>query len=153
MLAKGHNPEDAMTLLLYSNTIQQNLAQIDQLNLMLENNSLQRQQLNLDIKTLATQLRNLDLRLEEIDSLLANIDIKAKELNNIADRSESQQVNSKAHGVELYGIKVVLEPTIDPQRVSPKRTLMVAVAGVLGLFVGIFAAFAAEFWQSRKVSA
>jgi len=153
VLAKGHNPEDAMTLLLYSNTIQQNLAQIDQLNLMLENNSLQRQQLNQDMKNLATQLRNLDLRLEEIDSLLANIDIKAKELNNITDRSESQQVNSKAHGVELYGIKIVQEPTIDPQRVSPKRTLMVAVAGVLGLFVGIFAAFAVEFWQSHKVSA
>ncbi len=153
VLAKGHNPEDAMTLLLYSNTIQQNLAQIDQLNLKLEDNSFQRQQLNQDMKNLATQLANLDLRLEEIDSLLANIDIKAKEINNIADGSESQQVNSKTHGVELYGIKIVQEPTIDPQRVSPKRTLMVAVAGVLGLFVGIFAAFAVEFWQSHKVSA
>lgn len=107
VLAKGHNPEDAMTLLLYSNTIQQNLAQIDQLNLKLEDNSFQRQQLNQDMKNLATQLANLDLRLEEIDSLLANIDIKAKELNNIADGSESQQVNSNTHGVELYGIKVV----------------------------------------------
>ena len=81
VLARGHNPEDAMSLLLYSNTIQENLTQIDRLNLALENNAIQRQQLQQDIKDLETQLANLDLQLADIDVKLANLDIKAKNLD------------------------------------------------------------------------
>jgi len=153
VLARGHNPEDAMSLLLYSNTIQENLTQIDRLNLALEDNAIQRQELQQEMKDLTTQLANLDLQLSDIDAVLANIDIKIKRLEGQNSEPAVQQNDSKLHAVDISSVRVVQEPLIDPQRVSPKRTLMVAVAGVLGLFVGIFAAFAAEFWQSHKVSA
>ena len=45
VLAKEHNPTDSMSLLLYSNTIQENLTQIDRLNLTLEDNYILKQQL------------------------------------------------------------------------------------------------------------
>lgn len=153
VLAKGHNPEDAMSLLLYSNTIQENLTQIDRLNLALENNAIQRQQLQQDIKDLETQLANLDLQLADIDVKLANLDIKAKNLDLQDNKLALEQKDLEVRKSNISGIKVIQEPLTNPQRVSPKRTLMVAVAGVLGLFVGIFAAFAVEFWYSHKVSA
>ena len=151
VLARGHNPEDAMSLLLYSNTIQENLTQIDRLNLALENNAIQRQQLQQDIKDLETQLANLDLQLADIDVKLANLDIKAKNLDLQDNKLAIKQKDLEVQKSNISGVRVIQEPLIDPQRVSPKRTLMVAVAGVLGLFVGIFAAFAVEFWQSHKV--
>lgn len=153
VLSREHNPEDAMSLLLYSNTIQENLTQIDRLNLALENNAIQRQQLQQDIKDLETQLANLDLQLADIDVKLASFDIKAKNLDLQDNKLAIEQKDLGVRKSNISGFKVVQEPLIDPQRVSPKRTLMVAVAGVLGLFVGVFAAFAAEFWQSHKVSA
>ncbi len=142
-----------MSLLLYSNTIQENLTQIDRLNLALEDNAIQRQELQQEMKDLTTQLANLDLQLSDIDAVLSNIDIKIKRLEGQNSEPAVQQNDSKLHAVDISSVRVVQEPLIDPQRVSPKRTLMVAVAGVLGLFVGVFAAFAAEFWQSHKVSA
>ena len=153
VLAKEHNPTDAMSLLLYSNTIQENLIQIDRLNLTLEDNSIRKQQLQQEIKDLETQLANLDLQLADIDVRLANLDIKSKNLDLQDNKLAIIQKDLEARKANISGLRIVLEPTIDPQRVSPKRTLMAAVAGVLGLFVGIFAAFAAEFWQSHKVSA
>lgn len=151
VLAKGHNPEDAMSLLLYSNTIQENLTQIDRLNLTLENNAIQRQQLQQDIKDLETQLANLDLQLADIDVKLANLDIKAKNLDLQDNKLAIKQKDLEVRKSNISGIKVIQEPLTNPQRISPNRKLIVAVAGVLGLFVGVFAAFAVEFWQSHKV--
>mgnify|MGYP000088116371 FL=1 len=40
----------------------------------------------------------------------------------------------------------VVDPAVPPElKVKPKRKLMIIVAGFLGLFVGIFAAFVKEF--------
>jgi succinoglycan biosynthesis transport protein ExoP len=36
------------------------------------------------------------------------------------------------------------------QPVSPRRVLNTAIAGVLGLFVGVFAAFAIEYWRGER---
>lgn len=153
VLAKKHNPDDAMSLLLYSNTIQENLTQLDNLNLALENNAIQHQQLQQELTNAINRLANLDLQLDKIDAILANIDVKVPKDITATDQSKAQPNDSEFQNGEVSGIKVIQEPIIDPQRVSPKRTLMVAVAGVLGLFVGVFAAFAVEFWQSHKVSA
>ncbi len=144
ILAKESNPDSMTPLLLYSNVMQENLTQIDKiLNNMRENNKIQREDLQQDIKDLKVELANLDVQLKNLESKLAVLGVKAN-----PDTQDGQ-----SEDIEVSGIKIIQEPTVDPQRVSPKRTLMVAVAGVLGLFVGIFAAFAAEFWQSHKVSA
>jgi len=98
-------------------------------------------------------LANLDLQLADIDVRLANLDIKSKNLDLQDNKLAIKQKDLEAQKANISGLRIVQEPIIDPQRVFPKRTLMVAAAGVLGLFVGIFAAFAVEFWQSHKVSA
>jgi len=154
VLAQESNPDNMTPLLIYSNIMQENLSQLDKLlNSMKENNKLQREDLQQDIKDLKVQLANLDVRLADVESKLANLGVKTESLNVQSSESEAQQNDLKSQQIEVSGIKIVQEPIVDPQRVSPKRTLMVAVAGVLGLFVGVFAAFAAEFWQSHKTAA
>jgi len=113
------------------------------LTLMLENNDIQRQEFRQELEALKAKLESLDLEEVDLKSKLAILGVK---LN-------PDEQDGKSDDIKVSGIKVIQEPVIDPQRVSPKRTLMVAVAGVLGLFVGVFAAFAVEFWQSHKVSA
>ena len=120
---------------------------------MMENNDIQCQELKQEIETLKSKLTNLDFQAIDVEIKLANLGVKTESLDVQSSESEAQQNDLKSQQTEVSGIKIVQEPIVDPQRVSPKRTLMVAVAGVLGLFVGIFAAFAAEFWQSHKVSA
>jgi len=154
IFARESNTDDMTPLLLYSNVMQENLIQLDKLlNAMKENNIFQREDLQQDIKDLKVRLANLNVQLSDIGVKLESLGVNIDSANDEVNPSEAQQTNPKLQPVELYGIKIVQEPTIDPQRVSPKRTLMVAVAGVLGLFVGVFAAFAVEFWQSHKVSA
>lgn len=125
--------------------VRNSLTSIDKLvlTLMLENKDIQRQEFMQEIEALKFKLENLNLHAIDLESKLAVLGVKAN-----PDTQDGQ-----SEDIEVSGIKIIQEPTIDPQRVSPKRTLMVAVAGVLGLFVGIFAAFAVEFWQSHKVSA
>lgn len=113
------------------------------LTLMLENNDIQRQEFRQELEALKAKLESLDLEAIDLKSKLAVLGVK----------SNPDEQDGKSDDIKVSGIKVIQEPVIDPQRVSPKRTLMVAVAGVLGLFVGVFVAFAVEFWQSHKVSA
>jgi uncharacterized protein involved in exopolysaccharide biosynthesis len=118
------NPGEAETLplLLYSNTIQQNISYMDQLHKSLEKNSMEQKNLKQNIDDLLLQLSGT--------SGMSGEDVLKKE--------------------SFEGLLVVQEPTVEPDRVKPNRTLMVALAAVLGLFLGIFMAFFKEFWQSQK---
>ena len=135
--------------------VQHDLTPVDKLilTLMMENNDIQSQELKQEIETLKSKLANLDFQAIDVEIKLANLGVKTESLDVQSSESEAQQNDLKSQQTEVSGIKIVQEPIVDPQRVSPKRTLMVAVAGVLGLFVGIVAAIAAEFWQSHKTAA
>jgi len=118
------NPGEAETLplLLYSNTIQQNVSYMDQLYKSLEENSMEQKNLEQNIDDLLLQLSG-------------------------SNGMSGEDVIEKG---SFEGLIVVQEPTVEPDRVKPNRTLMVALAAVLGLFLGIFMAFFKEFWQSQK---
>ena len=135
--------------------VQHDLTSVDKLilTLMMENNDIRTQELRQEIETLKSTLANLDLQAIDVEFKLASLGVKTKSLDVQSSESEAQQNDLKSQQTEVSGIKIVQEPIVDPQRVSPKRTLMVAVAGVMGLFVGIVAAIAAEFWQSHKTAA
>ena len=52
--------------------------------------------------------------------------------------------------MNYQGFKVI-DPAIEPNApIKPNRKLNILIAGVLGLFVGIFVAFFLEFWQKGK---
>lgn len=113
---------DSLALLLYSNTIQQNVAYVDTLYHQIEENSMKQKSL-----------------FQNIDDLLLQLSSGGK--------SSGQQILEKG---SFEGLVVVQNPFVNPQRVKPNRTLMVTLAGVLGLFGGIFIAFFREFWRNQK---
>lgn len=78
-----------------------------------------------------SELTLLNSRLNSIDAKLADLQTKMMELEN----PDSNVNNTTSNVVEL------LTPPTDPKVIEPKRTLNMAVAAVLGLFIGVFAAF------------
>jgi uncharacterized protein involved in exopolysaccharide biosynthesis len=56
---------------------------------------------------------------------------------------ENQILNSS-------NFEIVNYPSIPQAPIKPNRKLNLVIAGVLGLFVGIFMAFFAEYWQAGK---
>lgn len=127
---------DSLVTLLYSSTIQQNLSFIQHLSTMLDNNKLQQIEIQKEIENMFIKLEDKDLAIQELSLKRENIYSNGRKIKLMKDSIE--------------GLKIVSHPQILPNRVKPNRTLMVALAAVLGLFLGIFMAFFKEFWQSQK---
>ena len=121
MLKKGEKT-DSVALLLYSNTIQQNLSYIDSLNAYLEKNAIEQE----STKNALSK---------------AEIDIRNKE-------SEIIFLDSEAKKIE--GLKIIQEPYTFPNPVGPRKIRNMAIAGVTSLFFGIFLVFFLEFLKKAK---
>lgn len=78
-----------------------------------------------------SELTLLNSRLNSIDAKLADLQAKMIEPEN----PDSNVNNTASNVVEL------LTPPTDPVVIGPKRSLNMAIAAVLGLFIGVFAAF------------
>lgn len=122
LLTDEDKTTDTLSLLLYSNTIQQNVSYMDQLYQLIEENGMQQKDLQQNIGDLMLQLSR-------------------------GGKSTGKDILDKG---QFEGLIVVQKPIVDPKRVKPNRTLMVALAGVLGLFLGVFVAFFREFWENQK---
>jgi len=122
LLADHIGQTDTLALLLYSNTIQQNISYMDQLYERIENNKIKQEDLQSHIENLMLQLSS-------------------------GSSSTSKKVLENG---QFEGLVVVQEPYVNPERVKPNRKLIVVLAGVLGLFLGIFLAFFREFWETQK---
>jgi LPS O-antigen subunit length determinant protein (WzzB/FepE family) len=135
-IIKNQTGDDALVVLLYSSTIQQNLSFLQHLYSMIENNNIQQLDTQKEVDDLLIQLQEKDLQGKEL---------RAEQENAYA---KGQQLKLKKNKIE--GLQVISKPVILPERVKPNRTLMVALAGVLGLFLGVFVAFFREFWENQK---
>ncbi len=84
-----------------------------------------------------TELTLLNTRLKSIDAKLADLQAKMIELEDPDSIiNPGSNVNSTTSNV----VELLTPPT-DPRVIGPKRTLNIAIAAVLGLFIGVFAAF------------
>ena len=80
-------------------------------------------------------------------SLLLNSSVIERELyNNLTAQINSLQ--GRLNGCKDFFIINYAELATSP--IKPRKALNILIAGVLGLFVGIFAAFFLEFWQKGK---
>jgi len=80
----------------------------------------------------------------EYDSALETYGALIQEYGKTQVYSMSEEVNA--------GVRIVF-PALPPKGpISPRKMLNVAIAGVLGIFVGIIAAFVAEYWGKTAPS-
>jgi capsular polysaccharide biosynthesis protein len=81
------------------------------------------------------ELTLLNARLNSTDAKLADLQVKMIEFED----PNSNYINTTSNVVEL------LTPPTDPAVIGPKRNMNIAIAAVLGLFVGVFAALFKNF--------
>ena len=123
-LLKDKNPGKDLSLLLYSTTIQQNVAYFNQLSNQVY-----------DLRTLEKTTEN------EIDNLSKNInDIKAQ-INTL----------NLEKGL-ISNIKVIQQPEVSLHPVKPKKKQIVLLASVVALFMFIFLAFFIEYIKNASKS-
>ncbi len=100
--------------------------------------------LNVDIDELITKLVNLKIK----DTYLQRDFIEAKEVYDDLSKKykEIESVyNTKSDLLKIE--KIAYKPQAP---IKPNRKLNIAIAGVLGLFLGVLIAFFVEYWQSGK---
>ncbi len=89
------------------------------------------------------ELTRLNARLNSIDAKLADLQAKMIELESPDSNTNLiSNVNTNSNVVEL------LTPPTAPSVIGPKRTLNIAIAAVLGLFIGVFAAFFKNYMEA-----
>jgi len=121
-ILKKENLNKEFPLLLYFNTIQQNIAYSNQLN---------------------DQLYNLGRREKEAENKIEKL---RKDIDNI-----NIQINLLNREKELISsIKVIQEPQASLHPVKPKKKLNILISLILGLFSMIFLAFFLEYLRESK---
>jgi len=142
--------KDAVSLLLYSNTIQQNIGYLDRLNSQTDKNRLDQEivlndmrKMKIELKDKDTELRNLDVSLKDKDVDLKNVDIMVRDIEQKIGKLE---IDKK----EMESIHVIQQPTASFHPVKPKKKMIVALAGVIGLMGAIFLAFFMEFIDKHR---
>jgi uncharacterized protein involved in exopolysaccharide biosynthesis len=135
MLKKGEKV-DSVALLLYSNTVQQNISYIDRLNSDLERNRLDQESTKNALSRAEIELKNKDTESKDVDTdIMTNLDkIRNLELDK----------------VRIEGFKIIQEPVSSIRPVKPNKKMNIAIAGVTSIFLGIFLAFFLEFIKKAK---
>jgi len=177
-LAEKKQEGDAVSLLLYSNEVQQNLRYYNTLDEKLSTEKITQENLRLSIRDNQQQLLQIDTQINQIhttiDSIKAEIDNILTEIAVV--KTEIQKIGNEINTVknEIEKIKNVInklqteitrlgdrkaridyaqlvkEPTSSLYPVSPSKIKNVLIAGVLGVFVFTILAFFLEYLKKQK---
>lgn len=108
-------------------------------------------QLKENIDVYSERVENLKKELTEKKLILSqlNREYSAKErvYNNFYEQAEEIRLTETVESDLLKIVSLAYEPRAP---IKPNKKLNILIAGVLGLSVGIFAAFFMEFWQKGK---
>ena len=97
------------------------------------------------------EIENLYLTINSLKRSKEDLDVQ---INSIKTSIESLNAQINALKVSLDEIKptqVIKSPTVSEKPVKPNKKLNIIIAGILGLFVGVFLAFFQEWWEKSKV--
>ncbi len=90
-------------------------------------------------------------RITEIQSAVDQFDREIKVLQTTYDDLAAKLQDAKVARAGTAGpIKIIEQPVLPTNAISPNKKMNVAVAGVLGLFVGVLFAFFAHFLYGEK---
>ncbi len=179
VLAEKKQGSDAISLLLYSNEVQQNFRYYNTLDEKLSNERITQENLNLAIRNKEEQLRQIDNQIEqintqketiktEIDDIMTQIAVIKTEIEKIKNEIKTVKneierikntINTQETDIRLLENKkaridytqLIKEPTSSLYPVAPKKKQNVMIAGVLGLMIFTILAFFLEYIQKQKV--
>ena len=154
---------DPVALLLYSNTIQQNIAYKDTLNTALqtnmENQGIQQKLLETSERKLSNQLLIMEKLIPKSDivhdftELLSKYEYILEErpsIKHLLEKLKEANIEEEAANVKL--IRVVQEPFASSKPININRKRMVMISGFSSLFLGFFLALIIDFIKKNKAS-
>jgi len=136
------------------NPIYYNLAQqLISTNISINSLKAEENQLKKNINDFNASLENLKKEITVKKLILSKLNLnreysaKEKLYNNLYVQAEEIRLTEAAESDLLKIVNLAYEPKVP---IKPNKKLNILIAGVLGLFVGIFVAFFLEFWQKGK---
>lgn len=105
--------------------------------------------LYLSINSLTRTIEDYNIEINNLASSKEDYFIKINTLR--ADKDDLElEINALNKSLQdIEPTKIVKQPTLSKFPIKPRPILNMAIAGVLGLFIGIFLAFAREYWQKN----
>ncbi|TET67966.1 MAG: hypothetical protein E3J56_12020 [Candidatus Aminicenantes bacterium] len=177
-LAEKKQGGDAISLLLYSNEVQQNFRYYNTLDEKLSNEKITQENLNLAIRNKEEQLRQIDNQIEqintqketiktEIDDIMTQIVVIKTGIKKIKNSIKSVKnsiekvkntINTQETEISLLEGKkaridytqLIKEPTSSLYPVFPKKKLNILIASILGLMAFTMLAFFLESLEKHK---
>lgn len=159
-LSEEKNEESALSLLIYSNEIQQNLRYYNSLDKDLVNERIKQENWKLSIKMKEGEIKNLKDQTAQtktnIDTLNTRISDKKNEIEKVKNdisniRDSILLLEERKSRIEYT--QLVKQPTSSLSPVSPKRKLNVLIAFVLGITVFTLFAFILEYTKPQSTDA
>jgi len=169
---------DAISLLLYSNEVQQNLRYYNTLDEKLSNEKITQENLYLAIRNKEEQFRQIDNQIQQINThketikteiedimtqivvIKTGIEKIKNEIKTVKNEIEKikNTINTQETEIHLLEDKkaridytqLIKEPTSSLYPVSPKKILNILVAGILGLMAFTMLAFFLESLEKQK---
>jgi uncharacterized protein involved in exopolysaccharide biosynthesis len=97
-----------------------------------------------EIAALQTELAAKQVQLEQLSR---EREVKTETYAALSHKVQEAQLDASGTGQ----VQIASQAATPTAPVSPRRTLNAAVAGALGLMVGVFGAFAVEWWRKDQV--
>ena len=155
------NPEQAKNILEEMNNL---ILEDHQEKIKIKKELLEKDIERLKTKTLSLEeeKKNLEAKVEALQKILPyqetpgsqfalfdtkeKLEKKKQEIENLYLEINSLQRTSE----DIKLTKIVKIPTISEKPVKPKLVLNIVIAGVLGIFIGVFLVFFQEWWEKNK---
>ena len=143
-LLKDKSPGKDLSLLLYSTTIQQNVAYFNQLNNQLYD-------LKAKEKTIESEVDRLSKSMDDIKTGIERLNLnKTEGLQTKIDDINAQINKLNLEKGLISNIKVIQEPEVSLYPVKPKKKQIVLLAGFASLFMFTFLAFFLEYIRNAS---
>jgi len=159
---------DDISLLLYSTTIQQNVAYFNQLSNQINDLRKQEKTLEANIEKLDKDIINVNTEIERVklrktEGLQAKIDdinteigrLKLQKTEGLQAKIDDLKVQIDRLNLEkgtIECIRVIQDPEASIRPIKPKKTLIIILAGVAAFMMMMFLAFFLEYIQKAKRS-
>ena len=143
-LAEKKEGIEAISLLLYSNEVQQNLRYYNTLDEKLSNEKITQENLKLLTKEKNEEIKQLDTRIEKWKT---EIDKISNEIENV--NTEIELLSEKKGRIDYA--QLIKEPTSSLGPVSPNKKLNVLITGILSLLIFTMLAFFLEYLKTQRI--
>lgn len=157
VIAEKREGGEAVSILLYSNEVQQNLRYYSALDEKLSNEKVTQENLRLSIKENGEKIRQIDNQIGQTNTekeiIRTAIDTIMNEMENLRNKISTLGSQIRLLGDKKFRIdyaQQVKEPTVSAFPVAPRKTLNVLIAGLFGLVAFTLIAFLVEYINKNR---